>query len=100
MKERLSVDECREYFNQYRPNSIHLHSSNQRGYSGSCVTNLHFDRVVIVDNPDMVLLHSDIGTVFFEKISYIEVDSDSLVSATIVNVVCDKERERYTLVVH
>ena len=104
MKKRISVRGLKMLLDHYKPRKVTLYTENQEWYrqSDTCILRLTFPNLIVYDNQNMVCLKSNTGSICFEQVRYVEVDTDSTVLGTIITVICgDSElcnETTYTLV--
>ena len=77
----------------YRPCSLTRFFSdteNQRWYQTSdpCKVQMHFKIMLISETPNLVYLKSDVGSICFDRVRFVEVDTDITVLGTVLYLYC------------
>lgn len=106
MKKQVSVRELKEYCERNSPNQVTYCSENQGGCKGAnlCKLRLHFQAVLIYENPNQVCLQSNSSSVCFNEVRFAEIDTESTVLGTILTLYCGSSRASkpgiaYTLII-
>lgn len=106
MKKKVSVRELKDFCERHTPNQVTYYTENQ-SYKGAendpCKLRLHFEIVLIYENPNQVCLRSGASSVCFNGVEYAEIDTGSTVLGTILTLYCrnsktSKSASAYTLV--
>lgn len=105
MKKRVSVRELKGYCEKNSPNQVTYYSENQERFTGIglCKLRLHFQVVLIYENPNQVCLKSGASSICFNNVRFAEIDTESTVLGTILTLYCGGSRSAepsvaYTLV--
>lgn len=105
MKKRVSVRELKAYCERNSPNQVTYCSENQADCksSGLCKLRLHFQVVLICENPNQVCLKSGANSMCFNEVRFADIDTESTVLGTILTLYCgnakaSKPSEAYTLI--
>lgn len=90
MKKRVSVRELKEYCERNKPRQVTYYSENQDRYRGSdpCKLRLHFQTMLICENPDRICLKSGESSVCIDRVRFIEIDTETTVLGAIFTVYC------------
>ena len=96
MKVKLNMGEYAEYLSHHMPGEIKFFSGNQND-DKHATFNLSFNYIVAFDNPSLIYLRSPGGELYFECVDSVEVDTDTIMAATIVTISCNREKEKYVL---
>lgn len=106
MKKRVSVRELKAYCERNSPNQVTYYSENQTDCknTGLCKLRLHFQVVLISENPNLVCLKSGASSICFNEVRFAEIDTESTVLGTVLTLYCgnskaSKPREAHTLVI-
>jgi len=85
MKKRVSVRELKEYFEKNQPHQISYCSENQDWFhvSDPCKIGMRFQIMLICENPNRICLKSGLGTICFDRIYSVEIDTETTVFGTI-----------------
>lgn len=94
MKKQITVRELKEYCERNPPNQVTYYSENQdhRKSAGPCKLRLHFQVVLIYENPNQVCLKSGASSVCFNQVIFAEIDTESTVLGTILTLYCGNSR--------
>lgn len=106
MKKQVSVRELKDFCERNPPNQVTYYTENQTYYNASndlCKLRLHFQVVLIYENPNLVCLKSGASSVCFNGVRFAEIDTESTVLGTILTLYCgnskaSKGAETYTLI--
>lgn len=90
MKKKVSVEGLKEYCEKNRPKQITYYSENQDWY---CVSDpfkirMHFKIMLICENPNLICLKSGVSTVCFDRVRFVEIDTETTVLGTVFTVYC------------
>lgn len=104
MKKIVSVRELKEYCEKHKPQQVSFYTENQHWYSVSapCKFELSFPIMLIYENPNLICLKSGANTVRFDRVRYVEIDTEMTIIGTVFTIFCggrnDNEQEiTYTL---
>lgn len=91
MKRRLSVRELKEYCTEHRFHTVSYWAENQESYcvANTCKIRVSFPRMMISETPDSICLKSGENTIGFERVKYVDIDTDRTVLGTVFTVFCD-----------
>lgn len=106
MKKQVSVRDLRDYCERNTPNQITYYTENQTCRNADkalCKLRLHFQVVLIYENPNLVCLKSGASSICFNGVRFAEIDTESTVLGTILTLYCgnskaSKDAEAYTLI--
>lgn len=106
MKKQISVRELKDFCERNSPSQITYYTENQTygdASSDLCKLRLHFQVVLIYENPNQVCLKSGGSSVCFNEVRFAEIDTESTVLGTILNLCCggsggSKPSATYTLI--
>lgn len=105
MKKQVSVRELKDFCERNSPNQITYYTENQTcdTAGGLCKLRLHFQVVLIYENPNLVCLKSGASSICFNGVRFAEIDTESTVLGTILTLYCgnskaSKDAEAYTLI--
>ncbi len=90
MRKRVSVKELKEYCERNKPKQVAYYSENQDGYrvSDPCKLRMHFQIMLICENPSLICLKSGTSTICFDRVCSVEIDTETTVLGTILTVYC------------
>lgn len=90
MKKTVTVGELKSYCSQNKPKEISFLSENQPWYrvSDPCKVRCTFPIMLIYENPNLVCLKSGRNTICFDRVKFAELDTDSTVLGTTINLHC------------
>lgn len=94
MKKQVSVRELKAYCERNSPNQVTYYSENQAGGkdTGLCKLRLHFQVVLISENPNLVCLKSGASSVCFNEVRFAEIDTESTVLGTVLTLYCGNSK--------
>ena len=94
MKKQVSVRELKDFCERNSPNQITYYTENQTcdTAGGLCKLRLHFQVVLIYENPNQVYLKSGMNSVCFNGVRFAEIDTESTVLGTILTLYCGSPR--------
>lgn len=94
MKKQVSVRELKDFCERNSPNQITYYTENQTcdTADGLCKLRLHFQVVLIYENPNQVCLKSGINSICFNGVRFAEIDTESTVLGTILTLYCGNSR--------
>lgn len=106
MKKQVSVRDLKDYCERNTPNQITYYTENQACRNADkalCKLRLHFQVVLIYENPNLVCLKSGASSICFNGVRFAEIDTESTVLGTILTLYCgnskaSKDAEAYTLI--
>jgi len=103
MKKTMSVRELKEYCDRNKPKEVLFSSDNQPWYkvADPCKIKFSFSIMLIFENPNLICLKSDTNTLSFDRVKFVEINTELTVLGTVLTVFCGEcEYERaYTLIV-
>ena len=90
MKKTVSVRELKEYYKNNKAQSVQFYTENQTWYKASdpCKIRMTFPIMLICENPNLICLKSDPNTIFFDRVKFAEIDTESTVLGTLITVFC------------
>jgi len=90
MGEKLSIRAFKEYCACHKFDEIFFSTENQDWYRASdpCKIQMSFKIMLISENPSLVFLKSDAGTLCFDRVRYVEINSTKTVLGTTIHVYC------------
>lgn len=90
MKKIISVKEFKEYCETNKPHSIIFYTENQKWYrvSDPCKIKMSFSIMLICENPNLICLKSGANTMSFDRVKFVEIDTESTVLGTLITVFC------------
>lgn len=100
MKKRVSIKEFKEYCEDHKPNCISFLTENQRWYrvADPCEIKMSFSIILILENPNLICLKSADGTLLFNQVKFIEIDTESSMLGTVFTIFCgDFNTGRYDI---
>jgi len=103
MKKTMSVRELKDYCDRNKPRKVLFSSENQPWYkvSDPCKMQFSFSIMLIYENPNLVCLKSDTNTLSFDRVRFVEMNTELTVLGTALTLFCGEcscERS-YTLIV-
>lgn len=105
MMDRLSVNEFKAYCNDNKITEISFSTENQDWYKAAdpFKIQMSFEIVLTSEFPSLVFLKSNAGTICLDRVRYVEIDSEKIVTGTVVHVYCggrdfDHPEITYTLI--
>lgn len=105
MKKQVTVNELKQFCEKNRPNQVTYYSENQDWYrvSDPCKLMLHFPIMLICENPNLICLKSETNTVCFDRVRFVEIDTETTVLGTIFTIYCGGSKSKgpeiaYTLI--
>lgn len=103
MRKRCTVGELKRYCSQNEPHRVSFVTENQPDYTVSdpCKVQYTFPTMLVYENPSIVCLKSGDNTVCFDRVKFAEVDTESSVLGTIIQLFCGSQtvERSYILVV-
>lgn len=92
MKKIMSVRELKEYCDKNKLQKVFLHTDNQEPdfTPESWKIDLTFPMMLIHENPNLICLKSGTGTISFDRVQSVEVDTEQTVLGTVIKVFCGK----------
>lgn len=102
MKKHVSIRELKEYCEKNRPSEVTYYSENQDSYrlTDPCKFRMHFQTMVVCENPNLICLKSRTGTICFDRVRSVEIDTETTVLGTILTVYCGRAGKRGTEVTY
>lgn len=96
MKEVVNLREFRQYCENNKPKRIIFHTEDQYWYSTSLTykIELSFEIILIHENPNLVCLKSDNGTILFNRIKSVEIDTSLSGCGTIFRLFCEDPKHK------
>jgi hypothetical protein len=93
MKATVSIRELREYYQKNHIDQISFCTTAQGWHrvSDSCRINISFPNMLVYEQPAMICLKSGKDTLCIDHIRSVEIDTESMESAIILNVCCGSE---------
>lgn len=90
MKNRMSVRELKAYCTDHAVNEVLFSTENQRWYQTSdpCKVQMNFKIMLIGETPNLVCLKSEAGSICFDRVRFVEVDTDITVLGTVLYLYC------------
>lgn len=90
MRKQVSVKEMKEYCERNRPKQVTYYSENQDWYRACdpCKIRMHFPIMLIYENPNLICLKSEASTICFDKVRFVEIDTETTVLGTIFTIYC------------
>lgn len=90
MKKRITVGELKAYCSAKKPVSVSFSTENQSWYrvSDPCKVNMSFSIMLIYENPNLVCLKSGLNTMYFDRVKFAEIDTDTTVLGTVITLFC------------
>ena len=90
MKKRVTIGELKQYCAANKPANIQFSTENQAWYrvSDPCKVNLSFPIMLIYENPNLICLKSGTNTLSFDRVRFVEIDTDTTVLGTILTLFC------------
>lgn len=90
MKKQVSVKELKEYYEMKKPRQVTYYSENQDWYcvSDPCKLRMHFPIMLICENPSLICLKSGASTICFDRVLFVEIDTETTILGTILTVYC------------
>lgn len=90
MRKQVSVKELKEYCERNRPSQVTFYSENQDKYriSDPCKLRMHFPIMLIYENPNLICLKSGTSTICFDRVRFVEIDTETTVLGTILTLYC------------
>ena len=105
MKKQISIRELKEYCERSSPHQVTYYSDNQDWCKEGdlCKFRLHFQIVLIYENPNQVFLKSGTSSICFNNVRFAQIDTESTVLGTILTLYCgnfraSKPTATYTLI--
>lgn len=95
MKQKFSVRELKEFCEKNPPKEITYYTENQNTAYEPCILRLHFQNVLIFENPNTVCLKSDKNSVCFEQVRFAKVEKIQVSSVnlgTVLELHCGNRR--------
>lgn len=92
MKKKLSVHELKVFCEENPPSQITYYTENQNMAYGPCKLRLHFQNVLINENPNLIYLRSGESSVCFTQVRWVEIDTESSVLGAILQLYCGRPR--------
>lgn len=106
MKKRVSVRELKAYCERNSLNQVTYYSENQNSSKNACLCKLrlHFQVVLISENPNLVCLKSGASSICFNEVRFAEIDTESTVLGAVLTLYCgnssaSKPSETHTLII-
>lgn len=92
MKKIVSVRELIEYCEYNKPQCIQFYTENQKWYKASdpCKIKMTFPTMLICENPNLICLKAEANILSFDRVKFIEIDTESTVLGTLITVFCGK----------
>lgn len=93
MKKKVSVREFKEYCRDHNISQISFCAENQEWclVSDPCKFNLSFPSILVYENPDVIYLRHNGNIVYFDRVKYIEIDSNETVLGDTFTICCGNE---------
>ena len=90
----VSVRELKAYCERNSPNQVTYYSENQTGCKNAalCQLRLHFQSVLIYENPNQVCLKSGVSSICFNEVRFAEIDTESTLLGTILTLYCGNSK--------
>lgn len=90
MRKQVSVKELKEYCERNKPHQITYYSENQNWYrvSDPCKLRMRFPIMLVCENPNLICLKSEAGTVCFDRVRYAEIDTEATLLGTVLTIFC------------
>lgn len=90
MKKRVTVGELKSYYASKKLSTVQFSTENQKWYrvSDPCKVNLSFSIMLITENPNLICLKSGANTIYFDRVKFAEIDTESTVLGTIITLFC------------
>jgi hypothetical protein len=90
MKKRVTMEELKKYCAANKPANIQFSTENQVWHrvSDPCKVNLSFPIMLIYENPNLICLQSGANTLSFDRVRFVEIDTETTVLGTIFTLFC------------
>ena len=90
MKKIVSVKELKEYCENHKPQQVSFYTENQSWSRASdpCKIKMSFPIMLICENPNLICLKSGANTLSFDRVKFVEIDTESTVLGTLITVFC------------
>lgn len=90
MKKKVTVRELKEYCDKNKPHCVQFFTDNQLWYRASdpCKIRMTFPIMLIFENPNLICLKSGANTISFDRVKFIEIDTDITMLGTVFTVFC------------
>ena len=90
IKKKITVGELKSYYASKKLSTVRFSTENQKWYrvSDPCKVNLSFSAMLITENPNLICLKSGVNTICFDRVKFVEIDTESSVLGTIITLFC------------
>lgn len=90
MRRQVSVKELKKYCEKNTPRQVTYYSENQDWHqiSDPCRLRMHFQDILVYENPNLVCLKSGTNTLCFNKVRFVEIDTEASILGTILTLYC------------
>lgn len=90
MKKTVNLQGLQEYVAHNRVGCVRFYTENQQWYRASdpCKIRMAFPIMLICENPNLVCLKSGQNTISFDRVKFVEIDTETTVLGTILTLFC------------
>lgn len=90
MKKRMTIGELKQYCTVHKPSSVRFATENQVWYkvSDPCKVSVSFPIMLICENPNLICLKSGANIMSFDRVKFVEIDTDMTVLGTVFDLFC------------